>query len=760
MRLHGEPAFALHCRGDAATPPALTRVDAHGRLDGVLFALTLRQTYRNAGDEPLEVVYSFPLPPQAVLLGLAAEFEGRRLQGHVLPREAAEQRYEDALARGDAPVLLEAGPDGIHTASLGNLEPGQSVTLELRFAQLLAFEQGRLRVSIPTTIAPRYGDAARAGLQPHQVPPHALDVQYPLSVVLTVSGALADAKVDCPTHAHALQPCDGGLRLTLEPGAGLDRDVVVLVTPASANDGVLSLAEDGACAAAPTVALAAFAVPRGAVRESVALRLLVDCSGSMGGDGIASARAALGGVLDALTSRDEASLTRFGSHVEHVVGAGPCTPQHLARMHAAVGDTDATMGGTELRAALESLFAAWPRHDGADVLLVTDGEVWQADEMVESARRSGHRVFAVGVGSAPAEGVLRRLAEATGGACEFAAPGESLRAAAARMLARMREEPLAALRIDWGAPPAWQAPVPAQAFGGDTVLALAGFAPGAAPGGAVRLESQDGGAPREVARTARRVQVDAQAGADLPRIAAAARLNGAGDAEALRLALDYQLVTRLTHCVLVHEHADEDRTTRQARLQRVPSMLAAGWGGTGTVVMSRVAPLACRPAVPRVFAHQPPRGLAAPLACAGWDDIDLPDFPNGDEPPPAHATLRDLMHQVAGFLAHGGAVADLVVQAQAWTLEPTLLAALDEVGTLGVGRARAWLLLALWVASREGQEGDAASGALLSMHAVDVEPAERRRVWGVLDRHLARVPSDSWETSRARRLARAIGRPL
>ena len=71
--------------------------------------------------------------------------------------------------------------------------------------------------------------------------------------------------------------------------------------------------------------------------------------------------------------------------------------------------------------------------------MITDGEIWQAEEMIEAARASGHRVFAIGVGTAPAEGVLRSLAEATGGACEFATPGEALEAAAHRMLHRMRQ---------------------------------------------------------------------------------------------------------------------------------------------------------------------------------------------------------------------------------------------------------------------------------------------------------------------------------
>ena len=67
----------------------------------------------------------------------------------------------------------------------------------------------------------------------------------------------------------------------------------------------------------------------------------------------------------------------------------------------------------------------------ADVLLITDGEVWDTKRMIASAQRSGHRVFVIGVGTSPAEAVLRHLAEATGGACEFATPGEALEAAAA-----------------------------------------------------------------------------------------------------------------------------------------------------------------------------------------------------------------------------------------------------------------------------------------------------------------------------------------
>ena len=75
------------------------------------------------------------------------------------------------------------------------------------------------------------------------------------------------------------------------------------------------------------------------------------------------------------------------------------------------------------------------------MLLITDGEIWQAQEVIDLARRGGQRVFAIGVGSAPAEGVLRELALATGGTSEFVTPGEAVEQAALRMLARIRQVP-------------------------------------------------------------------------------------------------------------------------------------------------------------------------------------------------------------------------------------------------------------------------------------------------------------------------------
>ena len=79
--------FALSCKDSDAPAPVLTNVQAQGRLDAVLFELTLRQTYRNTSDRALEVVYTFPLPSMSVLLGFASELNGVRQEGVIVAKQ-------------------------------------------------------------------------------------------------------------------------------------------------------------------------------------------------------------------------------------------------------------------------------------------------------------------------------------------------------------------------------------------------------------------------------------------------------------------------------------------------------------------------------------------------------------------------------------------------------------------------------------------------------------------------------------------------
>lgn len=580
--MNHEPSasFVLTAQDDQP-PPLLERVDVDGRVDGILLTTTLRQTWRHTGPRPLEVVYTFPLPPQALLLSFAAVRGDARIEGTIAPRAEAEAVYEEALERGDAPALLEVGSGGLHTASLGNLMPGETVVLEVSFTQLLRFEHGRLRLVVPTTIAPRYGQPSSGGLAPHQAPLASLTAEYPLALGITIVGSLASAHVDCPTHRHRIARSEGTTRVDLEPGARMDRDVVIVLQPSEPRPALLVTTRDPLARNRRHVALAAFELPRRPSNRPLSLKLLVDCSGSMSGDGIASARIALEAIAGRLGADDEVAMVRFGDGAQIALPAARCTAATLQALRQQIRETEANLGGTEMASALRGVLKLPHTLEQSDVLLITDGQVWEAQSVAEAARRTGQRIFAIGVGSAAVEGVLRDIVAATGGACDFATPGEDLQAAALRMLERMRDTPCRELSVDWGraAPSAtWQQPLPAAAFGGDTVVALAVF-DGAEPDRAALTHD---GSP-ELIRANASEAVDAEV---LSRLIADHERRQQANPEARDTAVRYRLLTEHTHCVLVHARADQDRPTEPANLVRVPQMLAAGWGGTGTLVAS------------------------------------------------------------------------------------------------------------------------------------------------------------------------------
>ena len=137
-----------------------------GRLDGLL---TIQQRYRNRTGRLIETAYTFPLAHGASLLGLSVTLGDKKMSGAVIEKQQAAQRYERAIDEGDTPVLVEQSAPGLYTANLGNLQDGEEATIEIEYAQLLRFEQGGLRLSIPTVVAPRYGDPqAQGGLAPHE----------------------------------------------------------------------------------------------------------------------------------------------------------------------------------------------------------------------------------------------------------------------------------------------------------------------------------------------------------------------------------------------------------------------------------------------------------------------------------------------------------------------------------------------------------------------------------------------------------------
>lgn len=677
---------------------SLKSVSASGRVSGLLLDMTVRQTYLNDMGKMLETVYTFPLAWGGVLLGLNVEIAGKRLTGVVMERKEAEHRYEEAVSDGDSPILLEQSSDGLFTVNLGNLKPGEEAVIEYHYVQLLNYEQNRIRVSVPTTIAPRYGDAERqGGIRPHEAVDADPLVEYPLELTLTLTGDLAKGAVQSPSHSISTRCENNQLVVALARNAYLDRDFVLTVD-GLAGRSLATIAGDGE----GSVMLASFCPQiSGSLRTAIGLKILIDCSGSMAGDSIHAARQALHQVLAELNPTDHLSYSRFGSNVEHAFDMlVPADDRHMRKASLFIDRTDADMGGTETEGALRSVFDLSHEDgetDGMDVLLITDGEVWNIEGIIDAARQSGHRIFAVGVGSAPAETLLRQLAEETGGACELVAPNEDIEAAIVRMFRRIRLPRANNLTVDWHTTPKWTTALPGALFDGETVHVFAGFdvIPQEPPVLSYAVDRSDKG--MVVAPGLSHTEDDV-----LARLAASVRLKQLPDASGLELSLQYQLVTRQTSLFLVHLREAEDKSGDLPHLQKIAHMQAAGWGGMGSV--TGMPFLAEIPSV--MYSLRTSRSSSVMMCESGIDTLDIPAFlrrhEGGSEPDtyvPADlaSRLEQLLVEVNKRLTHPDDLHELIRVLRAYhaSLHP-LLDLVEKIELVTSNAEQAWAAFIAW----------------------------------------------------------------
>ena len=495
----------------------------------------------------------------------------------------------------------------------------------LRYAQPLQFEQRGLRLLIPTVIAPRYGDPVLDGKKmPHQVAGHGLMAEYPFEITLRLYGDLALMRVASPSHPISTAFSSGSRVVTLARESMLDRDFVLIVDQFQ-HDSIAVIGKDS-LDENRFIALASFC-PRmqQEMLGPMALKILVDCSGSMSGDSITAARRALQAVINQLGEQDRFSLSKFGSTVEHRSRTlWRVTERSRFSAEQWIGELNANLGGTEMTKALESTFSLG-KTEGADVLLVTDGEIEAIDQAIAAAQSSKHRLFIVGIGSSPAEIHLRRLAEASGGACDFVAPGEAVAPAVLRMFARLRSPKMDNVRLVWegGDDPLWTSPLSRSVFDGDTLNVFALF--DSKPAGCLRLLGQSSADAEEQEIGSVFLDSEIVSGDALARLAASVRLRMLSEEKAGKMAVDYQLISERTNFLLVHVRAEEEKSEGMPVLRKVVQMMPAGWSGAGAVdtsVNAYYLPGTVSPARPR---RKPRRSQGVSISQTS-DAYELPAF--------------------------------------------------------------------------------------------------------------------------------------
>ncbi|MCY4324911.1 MAG: VIT and VWA domain-containing protein, partial [Betaproteobacteria bacterium] len=446
----------------------LINVDVQSRIA----IIEQTQEFHNRSDEVQEVTYAFPDGGDGVFLEMTACLDGQEVVLEVRENTKAEKIYEQARDEGNLPVLSKNLGEGVNCIHLGKLAPGSRVQVKSRFAAPIKFIGDRGQLRIPTTIAPRYGinrDAQRA----QAMPAASLLAEHPLKLSVALGGAMRHLEVSCPSHQlKTVAAANGGDRKCrmLFEDAYKDRDIVLQFAgrpPANMGFAVNN----------PFVKPAGRVVWLDVLADAAKtthpknLHFLIDCSGSMHGDGQRLAGEFLKSFADLIDEKDTIGISIFGSGYQ-LLFAGQ--PGAQINQHTFINAASASMGGTELGRALQATLA--DRHEGADIVLVTDGHVGEGAELVKRMHNSNCRIFAVGIGAAPRQSLLESLATATEGNCDFLSANmdSDKIAKSCAQLAECGRQRISAISWSGSAKPNWHSPLP-QTIYPDVPLPIAAF---------------------------------------------------------------------------------------------------------------------------------------------------------------------------------------------------------------------------------------------------------------------------------------------
>ncbi|HEV8612313.1 MAG TPA: VIT domain-containing protein [Gemmatimonadales bacterium] len=413
-------------------PASLVRVSSSVRavIDGRVARFEVQERFRNTGSIIAEGTYLYPLPGEAVFSDFSL-FQGEReLKGEMMASEQARSIYEGIVRRLKDPALLTLVGHGLIRAQVFPVQPGETRTVTLRFTELLGRDGDALRL--------RYAAGDRG--------------DAPVTMTVEVRREAEFATPYSPTHQVSDERREGTLRISVNPPVQGDVDLVLPFRRGLLGGTVLTHAEPGE----EGFALLLLAPPASGEAAPVGrdLTLVVDVSGSMSGEKLEQAKAALRQALGALRPRDRFRLIAFSSGVrqfhEGFVSAGTAELTEARRF---VDGLEAN-GGTNLAGAVDAALSE--RSDGERlpmIMLLTDGIPSVGEQAPDriaaaaAARIGRARIFTVGVGHDVNTYLLDRLAVDGRGSATYVSPGADVGDAVGGLLSKLSRPALVDLRI-------------------------------------------------------------------------------------------------------------------------------------------------------------------------------------------------------------------------------------------------------------------------------------------------------------------------
>jgi Ca-activated chloride channel homolog len=583
-------------------------------VSGPTVRARITQIFRNPLKDWVEAVYVYPLPAGGAVDSLKMVIGDRVVVGDIKERQQAKAIYEQAKQNGQKAALTEQERPNIFTNSVANIGPGETVLVQIEYQEPVQQSGNAFSLRVPMVVAPHYNPAPvvqsvdfRPGsgwgaIKSDPVPdrdrisPEVLDpainatvnptrvtvrlqAGFPLGEVKSHHHAIKtekpDANTDIITLAEGPVPADRDFELTWKPAAEMAPSVGLFRERVGDSDYLLAFVTPPSVEQAQQKPL-----PREVI-------FVIDNSGSMGGVSIIQAKASLTYALGRLQPNDRFNVIRFDDTMDVLFPSAVLADRaHIGRATSFVGALQAN-GGTEMVPAMRAaLFdKAGDANYVRQVVFLTDGAIGNEQQLFETinALRGRSRIFMVGIGSAPNTYLMTRAAELGRGTFTHIGSVEQVEERMRSLFAKLENPAVTNLAAKFSDASADMTPAALPDIYRDEPLVLAAKLDKLT--GSVEIKGRAGDRPWVVTLPL----TSAAEGKGLSKLWARRKIADAevarttrqatpeeADKTILALALEHQLVTRLTSLVAVDKTPSRPEG-EPLKFSELPINLPAGW---------------------------------------------------------------------------------------------------------------------------------------------------------------------------------------
>jgi len=398
----------------------LKGVTVRGHVDGRGVVWVITQTFSNPLSEPAEAVYTFPLPHNGAVNGMKMTLGDRVVEAEIKERGEARHEYREAAALGHTAALVEQQRAEIFTTHVGNIHPGESVSVVITIHCTTAIDGDEATLRLPMMVKKRYNpadlpDAENISTRRVQEP---IKVETDVKITFeeAVRGLTCETFADAEINAQTVSINDDkALRSDIVLRWDVAREICTAKwTPDSpeSDEGTVEV-------------MIRSDHPNGKPSAKRAVSIVLDRSGSMGGQNILWARRIVEAIIAALRSDDLVHLLTFNTTIQAFEATmhGFVAADREARVAILreLQQVDAD-GGTHLVGAIDAAGAALGTLQSGEhervVVILTDGAYGDEAEAMRMRQEqlTGARVITLAIGQ-DANGFLDALS--ADGTCIF-----------------------------------------------------------------------------------------------------------------------------------------------------------------------------------------------------------------------------------------------------------------------------------------------------------------------------------------------------